>query len=53
MLKGDNINEEMQKLVAGYTCEIEQLKTKLIEYESMGDVVSARNSSRHGYAVTR
>ena len=57
---GDNINEEVQKLIAGYTSEIESLRTKLLESEANANVhtisKTARtptrlNSSMSGYVI--
>ena len=55
---GDNINEEVQKLIAGYTSEIESLRTKLLESEANVHTISktARtptrlNSSMSGYVI--
>lgn len=41
---GDNVNEEVQHLVSGYTAEMELLRTKLLESEAMRN--SAPKSSR-------
>lgn len=43
LFAGDNVNEEVQKLVAGYTGEMETLRTKLLESEAMRNAMHKTN----------
>lgn len=50
------MNEEVQKLIAGYTSEIEGLRTKLLESEANIHTISkttARTPTRLGSSMSR